>query len=459
MSLGATESIQQTGGGDGAPGGPKTGTNIPVVKKTWQFEGVDHQPDQNAPQINPDTTGYLAERANTVDWQLYGDSLFNIVNSPKVLGSVFAEFGLNPEDNQDVFQQATIVAVGISPDVEVMIDGVKVARSHLNAVRAVVLSHMIDDVVDIYENNQDIREILADSIIGLGQEITPTDRSLEECFQSVISIVCSREYTDAQGNLHIIPQETVEQLVGSIPSPEQKYDYMRSMLKMIVTGLAITENKSLENTQGEMSSPQFPKDRLLSIYQSLHEPRYPLPPDFIQVMNTLPLELSIANISSLQAMFAAFDPIPHHPLVTTYFDGILGTMVFLNNFAKEREQEKIQLFEDTGIPGTSSAEPTATYGDYVQYIHLCARSIQNLWTEWLSAGLETGESATKLSGYRLTTSMHAAQLYQAHDLMLNPKGTHSYFKFPIGGDGNPLSDLSETFAAVTMTLGNLMPPR
>lgn len=327
------------------------------------FNKMNHQQESSHPVYNHEGL------TNTPPVLTLEDSLINLSRYEVIL-NLFEEFGMSPMGNADIVQQILMVAIGIeegdgSKEILVGVNNetFSVYSSHVNVARMVILTHIIDDIFDIYENQRQIRNnilaIIEEYYTLYSDKESPASISdlHESLFWDIFDSLNKYSYIDKFGNTINIDIDQIKDILHKAPSDRHRIIIKLNLLKIIINGLIVTENINYQiNSQNGQSKidPHREQIILMGVYKFLYLT------DIASVNrvnalreNGVPSERRIlpfeARSSEASAVLNAFDGLVlnpnYNPYFTEFFDGILGPMVFLNNFIKEKNENLFEFIE------------------------------------------------------------------------------------------------------------------
>jgi hypothetical protein len=315
----------------------------------------------------------------------------------------------------DVKEQVLFVLFGCVPK--------SCANGNLQTViQSVVLSHRIDDLVDIYKNHADFRATLVQVFDSLQEgfaqgEKIDTGKYIDRAYDEATLILFSLDPAIEQ-ELALV-ESSIDGGNEGDNTDFNKLVYRASVLKLIVAGLAQT-TPAWERTNG------VPIAQATSIQSSLVATYAQLNTIFItdkrlkSLYSDLNPEVLIAHASGLLEQFEGFNGLRVNPALTLLETTFLGILVFLNNWSKEQSDNGAMFYNKTSPD---------------DYIYLLSESIPLLQEKLFEL-------------YRLDPEFARQKIFRLHaaiTLFDRNEGAHSFQNFPQG-----FESIAEWYKAVNL---------
>ena len=276
-----------------------------------------------------------------------------------VLFSDYSErLGMDLSHNQDILEQIYFVLIGIQPSEEILIKNtLEVYKTHYLASDLVIISHVLDDYFDEYDNNKHYFEELYQILQAINLK-----SNFEEVFSKIIELLI----------LNGLTLSVTQQILNITNSmgPAIKDIYFKSNLRMAISGVVQTINTwSIENNIPHEKVVEIQKN-LMQIYIDLHQSLFHKElQEEVSKNSVTPYEVLISLASSLQEMFLVEQDSVQDLEQVELYNCLLGPLVFLNNYKKEKVRNNIVFFD---------VERDANLQEYSDFINFYWSKLKNL---------------------------------------------------------------------------------
>ncbi len=415
------------------------------------------RPNFSGSETSPNHKDQSKHKEELTEKELIQASINELLN-PAIIKQLFDFFPVKLQDRLQIIQQMILIleCTGTGDGKFVGEEGTDsskffseyklkgVYESHFFVALTIILSHIIDNIVDMFAGDTIIRHKLMELTELLTSSWHMTEKpedTLAYIFEAIAGLISDQEEEQDPTVINDIRVSIQKNLGGNlkkghivkisnhiIEHPEFYIPFARNMIKMIIAGLLITEN--ISNKVSKSKKYLNEQDKLRREYFFLLEVTKLISPDTksaydlarIQLRSIyadVTTEVLVSTASSLQGMFAAMSKDPHFDSVLCEdIDGLLGVMVFLTNYGEEKAAGHIR-FTNPKIKVQRVYQKPATLEDYTNFI-------KAHWNAILQKAIIEKETENGITPF-----MHnlLKLLCAAHLTMLDAGSLHNYYQF------------------------------